>query len=57
MCITVFWSLFNKKAFFEKEKLRKLDFNQLINFSKNGVFSDFNDNSQESAGGLTEPLG
>ena len=54
------------KIFIEKkkvEKLRKLDLNQLINFSQNGVFSDFNDSSPKSSGGLTyqiqftEPLG
>ena len=34
------------------EKLIKLFFNQLINFSQNGIFSDFNDIPSESSMGL-----
>ena len=47
------------KTFFEKkrvEKLRKINFNQLINFSQNGVFSDFNGIPNESSGGLTNQM-
>ena len=54
------------KEFIEKkkvERLIKLDFHQLINFSQNGVLSDLNYIPPESSGGLTnqvqltEPLG